>query len=164
MFLSGELFNTVVAHAPLVAIDLIVENHQREILLGRRLNRPAKDFWFVPGGRIYKNESLDNAFSRITTAELGTLYHRSEAALLGVYEHFYSDSVFGEGVEHPDTHYVVISYHIRLKPNTSTLLPDQQHSDFCWKSFDLILNDKMVHQYSKAYVKDLIEKYIIYSV
>lgn len=58
MWLSGDTFRMVVASAPLVSIDLVVENSAGELLLGERLNRPAQGFWFVPGGRVQKNETL----------------------------------------------------------------------------------------------------------
>lgn len=54
MFLRQEDFATVVRSTPLVSLDLIVENAQGEFLLGKRLNRPAQGFWFVPGGRVQK--------------------------------------------------------------------------------------------------------------
>lgn len=52
MFLSQEDFATVVRSTPLISIDLIVENERGEFLLGKRTNRPAQGFWFVPGGRV----------------------------------------------------------------------------------------------------------------
>jgi hypothetical protein len=48
MFLSQEDFATVVRSTPLISIDLIVENERGEFLLGKRTNRPAQGFWFVP--------------------------------------------------------------------------------------------------------------------
>ena len=54
MFLRHEDFATVVRSAPLVAIDLIVENARGEYLFGQRINRPAQGYWFVPGGRVQK--------------------------------------------------------------------------------------------------------------
>lgn len=58
MFLDNTTFSTVLDSTPLVSIDLVIENTQGEILLGERKNRPAQGYWFVPGGRILKNESL----------------------------------------------------------------------------------------------------------
>lgn len=71
MFLSTQDFATVVRSTPLISIDLIVENAQGEYLLGKRTNRPAQGFWFVPGGRVQKDETLADAFARLTQAELG---------------------------------------------------------------------------------------------
>ena len=71
MFLDKETFRTVVRSAPLVSIDLVVINSQGQVLLGQRTNRPAQGFWFVPGGRILKNEAMAAAFLRLSKAELG---------------------------------------------------------------------------------------------
>lgn len=71
MFLSQEDFATVVRSTPLISIDLIVENERGEFLLGKRTNRPAQGLWFVPGGRVQKDETLSDAFERLTLAELG---------------------------------------------------------------------------------------------
>lgn len=43
---------------PLVSIDLMIKNAQDQMLWGRRNNRPAQGYWFVPSGRICKNEGL----------------------------------------------------------------------------------------------------------
>lgn len=65
MWLSDETFKSVIQHTPLISIDLIVRNEQGEVLLGKRVNAPAKGYWFVPGGRVRKNETLDDAFVRL---------------------------------------------------------------------------------------------------
>ncbi|HGU2589280.1 TPA: NUDIX domain-containing protein, partial [Escherichia coli] len=54
MFLHSQDFATIVRSTPLISIDLIVENEFGEILLGKRINRPAQGYWFVPGGRVLK--------------------------------------------------------------------------------------------------------------
>lgn len=64
-------FATVVRSAPLVSIDLVVVRNHSHILLGQRSNRPAQGYWFVPGGRIYKNETMQQATQRIAESEIG---------------------------------------------------------------------------------------------
>ena len=59
--LSLDTFKTVIKSSPLVSIDLIVRNEQGQVLLGKRTNRPAQGFWFVVGGRVLKDESLEHA-------------------------------------------------------------------------------------------------------
>ncbi|MDO9208637.1 MAG: NUDIX domain-containing protein, partial [Sulfuricurvum sp.] len=112
--LPTDLFTTIVQHTPLISIDLIIRNHHGEVLLGKRLNAPAKGFWFTPGGRIYKDEKMADAFRRIAHDELGVSASLSEASFIGTFEHFYEDSVFGD---HITTHYVVLAYTL----HTSTL-------------------------------------------
>ena len=147
-FLDGDIFRTIVANTPLIAIDLVVEDEHGCILLGERNNRPAQGFWFVPGGRIRKNERLDDAFRRLVCEELGYQAERSDARLLDLYEHLYTDSVFGET---PDTHYVVVAHHLRVQ-RADLCLPQEQHSDFRWWSKEEMAVADNVHLNSRVYL------------
>ena len=62
--LDDQIFKTVVDSAPLVSIDILL-NKDGKILLGKRLNKPAQGYFFSTGGRINKNETIDNAMVRI---------------------------------------------------------------------------------------------------
>ena len=55
--LSTEGFRLVVDLTPLSSIDLVVKGGDGKLLLGKRLNKPAKGFWFVLGGPVLRNES-----------------------------------------------------------------------------------------------------------
>jgi len=70
MYLEKEDFRCLVQHGVLFSIDLVVLDTQNRILVGERVNRPAQGYWFVPGGRVYKNEALMKAFERICLDEL----------------------------------------------------------------------------------------------
>lgn len=149
MYLPTEIFTSIVAHAPLVSIDLIVRNPLGEVLLGMRKNRPAQGFWFVPGGRIQKVERISQAFSRLTEEELGMSCDLDQARFAGVYEHLYNDNFSGKDFS---THYVVLAYEIDLGLEKS--FPDQQHADYCWLSPADLLRHSQVHENSKAYFVD----------
>ncbi|MBC3302947.1 GDP-mannose mannosyl hydrolase [Pseudomonas sp. SWRI18] len=151
MWLDLPTFQTVVASTPLVAIDLVIKNRRGEVLLGLRVNRPAHGFWFVPGGRIQKNESLDTAFRRITLDELGRTFERASARLLGVFEHFYADSVFADAGTGPDTHYVVLGYCLELDDNPALQPPAEQHQQFRWWPQDELRFSPRVHAHTRAY-------------
>lgn len=155
MWLTDETFRTVVAATPLVSIDLVVQNAEGEILLGQRLNRPAQGCWFVPGGRILKNESLDAAFRRLTLDELGYAFERSAARLLGVYEHFYTDSVFAADEAAPDTHYVVLAYQLRLPDGLTLAPPAAQHGQYRWWGAAEMAGCAEVHDNTRAYLQAL---------
>lgn len=150
--LSREDFLSVVRHTPLVSIDLVLTAPDGSVLVGRRCNRPAQGSWFVPGGRIRKGETLDDAFRRILLAELGEAMRvsmaRAEAEWLGVYEHFYADNFSGEaGV---GTHYVVLAYRV---PVPEAVQPPQeaQHSEYRWMKPAALLADDAVHANTRAY-------------
>lgn len=152
MFLPADTFKTVVASTPLVSIDLLVRNLQGELLLGERLNRPAQGSWFAPGGRILKNETLDTAFARLTQEELGQPFRRDQARLLGVYEHFYTDSVFGEA---PDTHYVVIAYALELGAQQNLQPPSVQHGRYRWWPIEEMRDEPRIHSNTRDYLQAL---------
>src|ERR1043166_3321169 len=103
-------FATILRLTPLVAIDLIVHSPEGRILVGRRTNEPAKNFLFVPGSRISKNETRASAFRRITREELGVELRIEEARFLGVYDHIYSANRFEK--DGFGTHYVTLAYEI----------------------------------------------------
>jgi colanic acid biosynthesis protein WcaH len=156
MYLEQEIFTTVIDSTPLVSIDLVVINEKNEALLGQRLNRPAKGFWFVPGGRILKNEALASAFKRLTLEELGKQYSIEAASLLGPYDHFYTDCVFNDNIS---THYVAIAYILKINSNELNNLPiDQQHSNYNWLAIQELLKNDEVHKHTKWYFQAIASK------
>jgi colanic acid biosynthesis protein WcaH len=146
--LSQHEFAEVVKNTPLVAIDLIVKNKQGQILLGFRNNNPAKDYWFVPGGAIRKDERIEDAFRRVSHNELGIEREIHDAEFKGVYEHFY-DTNFA-GVPGFGTHYVVLAYVIALNEHPIKP-PEDQHSEYQWLSVDELLKAEDVHPLAKEY-------------
>jgi hypothetical protein len=44
--LAEDTFKKIVASTPLVSIDLLVRDTQGNILLGKRVNRPAQGAWW----------------------------------------------------------------------------------------------------------------------
>ncbi|WP_314138466.1 GDP-mannose mannosyl hydrolase [Buttiauxella noackiae] len=145
--LDYALFKMVVNNAPLISIDLIIYNNKSEVLLGKRMNSPARNYYFVPGGRIYKNETIDAAFRRICLAELGLHADFSSAKSLGVYEHFYQDAFVGADIS---THYVVLAYELHLDLEI-TALPPVQHDQYIFMSVVQAKKDTTVHFYSQQY-------------
>ncbi|WP_456380290.1 GDP-mannose mannosyl hydrolase [Hydrogenimonas sp.] len=146
MFLEREIFSTIIEYTPLVSIDLIVMNGRKEVLLGQRVNEPAKGFWFVPGGRIFKDERIDEAFGRISREELGREFEISTAKFLGVYQHFYDNNVFNDDFS---THYIVLGY--LLQTDGDLPLDERQHDDYRWVGVDDLRKDGNVHRHVKDY-------------
>lgn len=148
MFLDKETFSTVINSTPLVSIDLVVVNQQGQALLGQRLNKPAQGYWFVPGGRILKNETLVTAFQRLTLNEIGTQFNIEQAQLLGPYTHLYDDYVFGTEI---NTHYVAIAYQLVVNEAELNLPLEEQHNNYKWLAVDELLAEDNVHKHSKWY-------------
>jgi len=144
-----DTFMQVVRHTPLISIDLLIYNDNNEVLLGWRNNLPARNFWFVPGGRIYKDESIRDAFPRITHNEAGMSLNTGQADFHGIYEHFYPNENFAYEAGF-GTHYVVLAFEVKL-PGELTSLPREQHTLYKWMSVAELLEHDQVHPYVKNY-------------
>ena len=68
--LDTQTFKTVVENTPLVSIGMR-SVCKGQLFLGKRINKPLRRELFTPGGRIYKNETWQDAILRIVNAELG---------------------------------------------------------------------------------------------
>ncbi|UOD35869.1 NUDIX domain-containing protein [Deferribacteraceae bacterium V6Fe1] len=144
--LSLDIFKLVVQNSPLVSIDFLVVNNNR-YLLGKRKNPPANGFYFTVGGRIFKNEKIEDAQRRILKEELNINDEiTSRSKFLGVFEHFYDDSIFGNNIS---THYVNLAYLVGIKIPDN--LPDVQHSEYVWFTKDEIMKNEKIHNYVKLY-------------
>lgn len=157
--LNRDELAKVVRLAPLVSIDLIIQNSAGKVLLGLRNNEPARGFLFVPGGRILKNECVADAFERIVKKELGIKADYRNAEFIGVFDHIYDTNFtrqkgFG-------THYVVLAHKIKIDDNID-ITADDQHSELLWLDKNEILNNEKVHPNTKTYfemnLKGLIAK------
>jgi len=144
--LDDQTFKTVIISTPLISIDLLVKKDNK-ILLGKRINKPAQGYLFSIGGRVYKNETIDNAMIRIAKIELN-IELNSTPRFVGVFEHFYDDSVY----EDVSTHYVNLAYEIEIEETLS--LPSEQHNEYQWLTIDELLESKQVHKHVKDYFKD----------
>src|SRR5258708_983414 len=149
-WIAPEDFANVIRLTPLVAIDLIVRSPEGRVLVGRRINEPAKGLLFVPGSRISKNETRAAAFKRITQEELGVQLPIEQARFVGVYDHLYRANRFkraGFG-----THYVTLAYELRLALNPAQL-PTDQHGEYHWLTPNELLQSDEVHDNTKAYFR-----------
>ena len=151
--LSSEDFLFIVDNAPLIAIDLLVRRPDGQVLLGLRRNHPAQGQWFVPGGRIYKDERLAQAFARITAAELGRSLPFDPAQFCGAFEHLYPPGDNFAAAPGVSTHYITLAYTLTIDPDQLSL-PEMQHLAYRWWPVPDLLNAEDVHENTKAYFAD----------
>ena len=144
--LDDHIFKTVVDSAPLVSIDILLKKDNK-FLLGRRVNKPAQGYFFSTGGRVNKNETIDHAIDRIAQHELN-IELQSRPKFLGVFEHFYDDSIYKD----VSTHYVNLAYEYEVEDALDP--PTEQHNEYQWFSIDELLNSTQVHEYTKDYFRN----------
>jgi colanic acid biosynthesis protein WcaH len=135
-------WRTVVRNVPIVSVDLVVR-HDGGVVLGRRENAPARGEWFVPGGRVRKDEPIVDAVHRVARDELGV--DVAVERRLGTYEHFWEDSEFDDV---PTKHYVTNGFIVRT--TAGSLVPDEQHAAL--RTFEPPFPD--LHPYVEAYLRD----------
>jgi colanic acid biosynthesis protein WcaH len=148
--ITDSEFSCVVRCAPLPSIDLIIRDSDRRVLVGLRTNEPAKNYYFVPGGVIRKNETIKLAFARILSAETGCRVSYGDARFLGVFQHFYSTNRFGDPAY--GTHYIVLAYELQLNYRPKIVL-DAQHSESKWMTVSDLIATSNVHENTKAYFR-----------
>lgn len=144
--LNEMTFESVVAVAPLPSIDLCLVVNER-LLMGRRNNEPLKGEWFTPGGCIKKNETWQNALLRVAKTELNFDIDIKSCSLMGVWDHFYSNSFAGPEVS---THYVNLPHVCYLEEAPKFTL-DDQHAEVAWFSLSEIIASAGYHEYMCSY-------------
>jgi colanic acid biosynthesis protein WcaH len=144
--LDDTTFKTIIDSVPLISIDILLKKDNK-FLLGRRVNKPAQGYFFSTGGKINKNESIDNAMSRIAKNELN-IELNTTLKFIGVFEHFYDDSIY----DNISTHYVNLAYEYQVEEIID--LPNEQHSEYKWFTIGELLESKQVHKYVKDYFRN----------
>ncbi len=144
--IDHKIFKTVISSTPLISIDLLVKKDNK-ILLGKRINKPAQNYLFSIGGRVYKNETINSTMMRIAKDELN-IELKSTSKFIGVFEHFYDDSIYQD----VSTHYVNLAYEIKIEETLN--LPTEQHNEYQWLTINELLKSKQVHKYVKDYFRD----------
>ncbi|AOW80033.1 GDP-mannose mannosyl hydrolase [Halodesulfurarchaeum formicicum] len=141
--IPDEDWATIVSNVPIVSVDLIIRTDDG-VVLGRRQNEPAKGEWFVPGGRVKKNETLRKAVHRVAREELGIEVEIIES--LGVYEHIYNASDVKDA---GGKHYLANGFVVRSPQENFTL--NDQHAEI--RIFDP-MNVPDMHPYVYGFLKD----------
>lgn len=144
-WIDDETYRSMVEQMPIPSVDLLMDCEDG-VLLGYRENRPAKDTWFVPGGRVQKGEELDDAVHRIAQEETGT--NVEIVNQLGAYSLKYPDSEF----EYMPKHYVATAYVVR--PEDETFTPDDQNAEL--DVFDELPPE--THWHTQRYIADALDQ------
>ncbi len=64
------LYRQMLEHLPIACVDIAIAA-QGSVLLLKRTTPPAENQWWLPGGRVHKNETLAGAAIRKVHAEVG---------------------------------------------------------------------------------------------
>lgn len=141
MFIDKDLYEKILDSIPVITCDIVIFNKEKsKVLLFKRNNNPLKGVYYTPGGRVNKNEPLNNAVIRKAKQELGLELNSFDLKYCGILEEFFDNSSFGKSSSH---HINVVYQYILNDINEINL--DNQHEEFDW--FDI--NDLSLHFYLK---------------
>ncbi len=71
MFLPEQEYLSIAERVPICCVDLLIQHKSKLLLVHRKSTEPIGGVWATPGGRIYKNETWDEAVKRKASEELG---------------------------------------------------------------------------------------------
>lgn len=123
MKLPIEEYREIARKVPILCVDGIIL-HKGRFLLVKRKNEPLKGKWWVPGGRMFKGETLESAFKRKMKEEIGL--EVKIVCRLGYYEEVFDKNE----LEIPSVH--TISVVFVAMPLKGKVKLDEQSSDYKW--------------------------------
>jgi len=121
--------------------------HCNKILLVNRNTEPAKNEWWFPGGRVYKNERLEEAAIRKAFEEVGIKVEIVK--MIGIYETMFNKGPFDDlksGV-----HTINICFFVKHTLENFKIKSDDTSSNDRW--IDKI--EENLHPYVKKVLKNL---------
>jgi len=107
---------------PVCCVDLVI-THDNRFLLLKRAKEPARGQWWLPGGRLHKNETIKHAALRKAREETGIDCEFVKE--LGVNEGMFEQGPFGFGVH-------TVGIVCLLKAKTDKVVLDTNHTAHRW--------------------------------
>jgi len=133
--IPSHLYDQVVKLMPIPSVEALIVK-QSAFLFLRRRNEPAKGQWWLPGGRIRKGETLQNALFREVEEETGSSV--SIVRQINAYSRIF-----------PERHDITIVYLCETKGDKVVL--NCEHSEY---AFFKVL-PKEIHPFLVQVLKDL---------
>ena len=131
-FLNSAPYQKIHNSLPIVCVDIVLKTAEGKFLLVKRKEEPAKDNWWLVGGRVFKNESLESAARRKVQEEIGLVVEKVEK-LIGGYELIFKEDPYGH---ENGTHTIVACFMSEIE-NTENLKLDNFHSQYkLFKHYD----------------------------
>ena len=130
------IYNQILENMPIICVDGVIINNENEILFLKRENEPAKNEWWFPGGRLLKNEKLEDAIIRKVKKE--TNLDVEVVKYIGT-----TETIFDKGPFDIPVHTVNFTYQLKLI--SIDIKIDNLHSDYIWsdKINELKLNKEI---------------------
>lgn len=136
MSVTPEMFKKFLSVLPMATVNVLVtkkvklisywkpyDEEEGHVLLVKRLNEPAKGYWYTPGGIIRKGETVEEAAVRVCGEETGLNVKLDQ--LLGVYDECWEKGYFTENFQ-------IVTVGYLAHPLSGELKPDWQSGEVRW--------------------------------
>lgn len=148
--IPAELYNQILGHIPIVCVDLVIVKDNRAFLIKRR-NRPCLGSYWVQGGRLNKNETLEDCGIRKAAAEL-----KVPPASIRITRHLGTfSSEFSDSAQGNPAHTINVTFQAEIDDIPPGF--DADHSDGQWFPLDGSLPAALQGQYEHhPYIRALL--------
>ncbi len=94
--IKDDFYSQIHAVLPISCVDIVLTTPENGFLLVKRSTEPAKGQWCLVGGRVHKNETLEEAAKRKVREEIGIEVTQLQK-IGGGYETIFAEDPFGHG-------------------------------------------------------------------
>ena len=138
MHIEDGLYAQIIDCMPIACVDVAIVCNGH-ILMVVRNDKPAQDMWWLPGGRVYKGETMVGAAHRKALEEVGL------DCFVGPMVHT-AETIFPDGPHDTSIHSINSCFLLYPKTGTGNLKLDEHHGDFRFVS----CVESGLHAYVKA--------------
>ena len=122
--IDDSLYNKIIDVLPILCVDGFIVDDDK-ILLLKRNNYPAINEWWVPGGRVVKNELLCDSIIRKVKEETGLDVEILNQ--IGITETIFETK-----------HTVNVCFNLRVKSDNINITINSEHSEYKWFKMDIL--------------------------
>ncbi|PWN68906.1 hypothetical protein C1631_012575 [Chryseobacterium phosphatilyticum] len=137
-----DIYRTILDNVPLICVDLVIVKDNKAFLTKRK-NKPGKGVYWMQGGRMLKNEGIEECGIRKAALELNIPEDRIKITqYLGTFSTEFNDSEQGAS-----SHTVNITFQAEVDDAVS-LSFDHDHSDGKWFDINGSIPSELQDQYT----------------
>lgn len=122
--IPDNLYKKIIDKIPIVCVDVIINKNDSFLMVWRN-TEPAKQQWWLPGGRVYKFETLEQAAIRKAKEETGIDCIIKNQVLT-------DNTIFDTGPYKIPVHSVNVCYSLVPKNKKTKITIDKYSDSFKW--------------------------------
>ena len=145
--IPAGLYKKIVSLMPICCVDLVFWSRSK-VYLFKRAYAPAKNEWWIIGGRILKGEKIKDAVARKAKEEIGVDIKIRK--MIGVYEAFFGTNRFDTKTEKSGAHSISLCFLVESKEKRFKLILNGEYKDH--KAISRI--DKNLHPLIQTVLED----------